>query len=214
MNVISSWSGGKDCCYALMLVISKGNKQSVLLNMMNENNKISRSHGLTPSLLNQQAIAIGVPLVAIPSSWEDYEKNYIEALKNLKDKYQTNAVVFGDIDLEPHREWEEKVCKAAKLKAILPLWQQNRKELVFEMIDNGIKAIITSCNILLGHSFLGKEITKQLVEEMEALGVDACGENGEYHTIVIDCPLFSNPIILPKHSKITHNNYCFLVWED
>ena len=213
MNIISSWSGGKDSCYALMLAISKGNRPSVLLNMMNENNKISRSHGLTPSLLNQQAKAIGVPLVGIPSSWEDYENIYIEALKNLKDTYQTNAVVFGDIDLEPHREWEEKVCNAAELKAILPLWQQNRKELVFEMIDNGIKAIITSCNTILGHYFLGKEITKQLVEEMEALGVDACGENGEYHTIVVDCPLFLIPVVLPKYSKITHNNYCFLVWE-
>ena len=49
----------------------------------------------------------------------------------LKEKYQTDAVVFGDIDLEPHREWEEKVCKSANLEAILPLWQQNRKELQF-----------------------------------------------------------------------------------
>ena len=81
------------------------------------------------------------------------------------------------------------------------------------MIDNGIKAIITSCNTILGHYFLGKEITKQLVGEMEALGVDACGENGEYHTVVIDCPLFLTPVVLPKYSKITHNNYCFLVWE-
>lgn len=213
MHVISSWSGGKDSCYALMLAISNGYHLGVLLNMMNENNKISRSHGLTPFLLNQQTKAIGVPLVGIPSSWNDYEKNYIEALKSLKIRYQIKAVVFGDIDLEPHKEWEEKVCKAAELKAILPLWQQNRKELVFEMIDNGIKAIITSCNTVLGEDFLGKEITKQLVQEMETLGVDACGENGEYHTIVIDCPLFSNPILLPKYTKTTHNNYCFLVWE-
>lgn len=213
MKIISSWSGGKDCCYALMMTISKGYELGVLLNMMNENNKISRSHGLTISILKQQAKAIGAPLVAIPASWEDYEKIYIEALKYLKENYNSNKVVFGDIDLEPHREWEEKVCKSANLEAILPLWQQNRKELVFQMIDIGIKAIITSCNTILGEKYLGKEITKELVEEMEILGVDACGENGEYHTIVIDCPLFSNPVSLPNYSKTTHNDYCFLVWD-
>ena len=214
MKLISSWSGGKDSCYALMLAISEGHELKVLLNMMNENNKISRSHGLTPSILNQQANSLDVPLVAIPSSWEDYENNYIEALKNLRKKYVTNAVVFGDIDLEPHREQEEKVCNLAGLLAKLPLWQQDRKELVHKMIDSGITAIITSCNTTLGEKYLGKEIIKELVDEMEALGVDACGENGEYHTIAINCPLFSKSVELPKYSKTTHNEYCFLVWDN
>jgi len=213
MSLICSWSGGKDSCYALMKAISEGNKLLVLLNMMNENNKISRSHGLTPLLLNQQAKLLGVPMLKIPASWEEYETKYIEALKNLKTTYKAEAVVFGDIDLEAHREWEEKVCNAANLKAMLPLWQQNRKELVYEMIDNGINAIITSCNTTLGEGFLGKVITKKLVQEMEALGVDACGENGEYHTIVTDCPLFSKPVKLPNYTKATHKEYCFMVWE-
>lgn len=213
MKVISSWSGGKDSCYALMLTLLKGYKLSAMLNMMNENNKISRSHGLTASILNQQANAVGVPIIAIPSSWEDYEEKYIEALKKIKEDFNTEKVVFGDIDLEPHREWEEKVCKAANLDAVLPLWQQNRKDLVYQMIDAGIKAIITSCNKTLGEKYLGKQITKELVKEMELLGVDACGENGEYHTIVVDCPLFSKPVDLPNSTKTTHNNYCFLVWE-
>jgi uncharacterized protein (TIGR00290 family) len=214
MKLICSWSGGKDSCYALMIAISKGYKLDVLLNMMNESKNISRSHGLTLSLLNQQAKVQETHLLGIPSSWEDYEEKYIEALQKLKNEYQSEAVVFGDIDLEPHREWEEKVCNAVGLKTLLPLWQQNRKDLVHSMIDDGIKAIIVSCNTDLGENYLGKEITKELVEEMEAKGVDACGENGEYHTVVIDCPLFSKPIELPNFTKTTHNNYCFIVWED
>jgi len=213
MNLICSWSGGKDSCYALMLSITEGHKLTVLLNMMNENKRISRSHGLTPSILNQQATALGVPMLKIPASWEEYETKYMEALNNLKTIYKAEAVVFGDIDLEPHREWEEKVCDAVNLKAMLPLWQQHRKKLVFDMIDSGIKTIIVSCNTHLGEEFLGKEITKELAEEIEALGVDACGENGEYHTLVIDCPLFLEPIKLPSYTKTTHKNYCFIVWE-
>lgn len=213
MNLISSWSGGKDSCYALMCAGLEGHIPTILLNMMNENGKISRSHGLPLSIIQQQAKAIGVPHIGVPATWNDYELNFIETLKNLKQEYQIEGVVFGDIDLEPHREWEEKVCNAANLKTLLPLWQQDRKELVYAMIDNGIKAIIVSCNAFLGESYLGREITKELVEELENIGVDACGENGEYHTVVIDCPLFSKPLILPDYKTKTYENYCFIIWD-
>lgn len=213
MKIISSWSGGKDSCYALMCALSQGHTLSVLLNMMNENGKVSRSHGLPLSLLQQQANALGVPLCANPATWKDYEANYIEALNSLKTEHLADTVVFGDIDIEPHRVWEKKVCSAANLTAFLPLWQQNRKELVHQMIDNGIKAIIVSCNTHLGETFLGKEITKALVNELEANGVDACGENGEYHTAVLDCPIFSNPLELPTYTTNTYKDYCFINWE-
>lgn len=214
MNIISSWSAGKDSCYALMCNLAEGKTLVALLNMMNENNKISRSHGVPVSLLNQQAKLLKTPLLGVASSWGDYEKKYIEALKELKDEFNVNGVVFGDIDLEPHREWEEKVCKEAGLTAILPLWQQQRRQLVYDMIDNGIKAIIVSCNTHLGEDYLGREITKELVAEMELLGVDACGENGEYHTLVVNCPLFSRPMKLPSYTKTTHKEYCFIVWDE
>jgi len=214
MNVISSWSAGKDSCYALMMALKQGNNLVALLNMMNENNKISRSHGIPLSLLNQQANLLNIPLLAVAASWESYELKYIEALNKLKNEYDADGVVFGDIDLEAHREWEEKVCNEANLNAMLPLWQQNRKKLVFDMIDNGIKAIIVSCNTHLGETFLGREITKELAEEMETLGVDACGENGEYHTLVVNCPIFSNELILPSYTKTTHNEYCFIIWDN
>ncbi len=214
MKVLSSWSGGKDSCYALVKANQEGHTISGLLNMMNENGKISRSHGLTEYILHQQANAIGVPIHAEPASWSDYEQQYIKALKNLKAELNLEAVVFGDIDLQPHRDWEEKVCKEAELEAILPLWQGDRKALVMEMIDAGIEAIIVSCNLEMGERFLGRSITKELVEELEELGIDACGENGEYHTVVINCPLFSTPVNLPKFTTQTHENYCFLVWDN
>jgi len=212
MKIISSWSGGKDSCYALFLALKKGHRLEVILNMMNENKKVSRSHGIALEILQEQAKSLGVPLYGVPATWGDYEKNYIKALQHLKTKFNTEAVVFGDIDLQPHKDWEEKVCAEVNLEALLPLWQQNRKELVYEMIDSGITAMIVSCNKQLGEPFLGRIITKGLVDELESIGVDACGENGEYHTLVLDCPLFSKPISLPKYKKQTHENYCFITW--
>ena len=212
MKTVSSWSGGKDSCYAFMKAIDEGYKPTALLNIMNENGKVSRSHGLSLVILKQQAEAIGVPLHATPATWKEYEKKYIKTLKIVKEKYGIEAAVFGDIDLQAHRDWEEKVCEIADLVALLPLWQGERRQLVINMINSGIKAVIVSCNTEMGEKYLGREITIALIDELESQGIDVCGENGEYHTVVIDCPIFSKPIILPEYSKNTYEDYCFINW--
>ena len=212
-KLICSWSGGKDSCYALYKASQEGHQLEVIFNMMNENGNISRSHGLPPSLLQQQAKALGVPLHTWPSSWDTYETDFIQNLKYLKNQYAATGVVFGDIDLEPHRQWEEKVCEAANLRALLPLWQKDRKKLLLEMLETGIEAVIVSCNIALGTDYLGRKIDATLIADLEALGIDVCGELGEYHSIVVNCPLFQKPIQLPKYSKTIHQEYCFLVWD-
>jgi diphthine-ammonia ligase len=213
-NFVSSWSGGKDSCYAMMQAIARGFVPKVLLNMMNENGKISRSHGLPLSILKQQAQKMNLPLEAIPATWNDYETKFIAILKRLKASYNLESAVFGDIDLQAHKDWEDKVCESASLKAVLPLWQQDRIVLVNEMLENGIITMIVSCNPMMGESYLGKILTKELAQELLEQGIDPCGENGEFHTLVLNCPLFLEAIELPNFTKITHNDYCFIVWEE
>lgn len=214
MNFVTSWSGGKDSCFAMMKAVEQGLTPKVLLNMMNENGKVSRSHGLPLSILEQQAQKMNLPLQAVPATWDDYETKFIQILKNLKVNYNLEAAVFGDIDLQPHKDWEDKVCEAASLKAILPLWQQDRITLVNQMIESGIKTMIVSCNTQMGENYLGKIMTKELALELEEKGIDPCGENGEFHTMVIHCPLFSEAIELPNYTTKIYNDYCFVVWED
>jgi uncharacterized protein (TIGR00290 family) len=210
--IACSWSGGKDSCFALMQEMKKGHNLRVLVNMMNENGMISRSHGLPLSMLQQQAESMNVPLIAIPTSWPDYEFNFTNTLLEIKNKYGVRSMVFGDIDLQAHRDWEEKVCYNAGLFASLPLWKQDRKQLVKQMLQAGIQTIIVSCNDVMGEDFLGKLITESLILQLDSLGVDVCGENGEFHTLVIDCPLFRNKIYLPDTDKIKHEDYWFLQW--
>jgi uncharacterized protein (TIGR00290 family) len=214
MHFLTSWSGGKDSCYAMMLAITNGYIPKVVLNMMNENGKVSRSHGLPLAILNQQAQKMELPLEAVPATWGDYETRFIQTLKNLKAKFNLDAAVFGDIDLQPHKDWEDKVCEAASLQAILPLWQQDRMALVHEMLDSGITTMIVSCNTIMGEKYLGEILTKELAQELQLKGIDPCGENGEFHTLVLNCPLFSSAIELPNFTKITYNEYCFIVWEE
>ena len=208
-NLVCSWSGGKDSCYALMQAIYLGYTPKVLLNVLNEEGKISRSHGIPANILRTQASLAALPIHLISSSWQDYEKYFTNALNELKEKYQLTYAVFGDIDLQAHRDWEEKVCASAALSAVLPLWKQDRRTLVNRMLESGIETMIVSCNEIMGEKFIGRIIDTRLVDELESLGVDPCGENGEYHTLVLDCPLFSERLNASVSNVLYHEHYWF-----
>jgi uncharacterized protein (TIGR00290 family) len=135
--------------------------------------------------------------------------HFTNALITLKEQYQLSHAVFGDIDLQPHRDWEEKVCTNAGLTAVLPLWQQDRRTLVTQMLEAGIETMIVSCNEVMGERFIGQLITPVLIDELEAMGIDACGENGEFHTLVLDCPLFKERIDVKVNKTLHHGNYWF-----
>lgn len=208
-NILCSWSGGKDSCFALMKAKENSYIPTILLNILNEEGKISRSHGIPSSILKAQAKEAGLPIELISSSWQEYEKHFTAALSSLKKQYHLSHAVFGDIDLQPHRDWEEKVCANAGLLAVLPLWKQDRRSLVMQMLDAGIETMIISCNEVMGERFIGSIITPSLVEELESMGIDACGENGEYHTLVLNCPLFANRIDVTLTGKLQHEKYWF-----
>ncbi len=77
------------------------------------------------------------------------------------------------------------------------------------MLESSIETMIVSCNEVMGNTFIGKIITPELVDELEALGVDACGENGEFHTLVLDCPLFDERLNVSIEDVLHHGNYWF-----
>lgn len=208
-QILCCWSGGKDSCFALMQAIRQGYRPQVLLNVLNEEGRISRSHGIPAAILQAQAAAMQLPIHLINSSWQEYETKFIGALQQLAQPYTLTHAVFGDIDLQAHRDWEEKVCAQAGLTALLPLWQQNRKALVYQMLDAGIETMIVSCNTTMGERFLGKILTPELVLELESLDVDVCGENGEFHTLVLNCPLFSKSLKVLAGKKLLHDGYWF-----
>ncbi|MEA3426646.1 MAG: diphthine--ammonia ligase [Bacteroidota bacterium] len=208
-HILCSWSGGKDSCFALMQAIQEGYRPQVLLNVLNEEGRISRSHGIPANILQAQAAAMQLPIHLISSSWQEYEAKFVGALQQLTQQYSLTHAVFGDIDLQAHRDWEEKVCAQSGLTALLPLWQQNRKTLVYQMLDAGIETMIVSCNTTMGERFLGKMLTTELVNELESLGVDVCGENGEFHTLVLNCPIFNKALKVQAGKKLLHNGYWF-----
>jgi len=175
--------------------------------MLCEDGLHSRSHGLPKSVLQKQAEAAGLPIEFAAASWADYESVFISKMKELGGRGISSGV-FGDIDIVAHRQWEEKVCGAAGMAASLPLWQENRDELLGEFISAGFKAMIVTVNeSMLDDSWLGRTLDHDSAQELTALGVDACGENGEYHTFVYDGPVFRNKIDFVTKEIVKRNGY-------
>jgi len=188
-----SWSGGKDSCLALHRASQNGFEITHLLTMFDETGERSRSHSVSREMMRAQAGAIGLKLVMPSASWQNYERVFVEELKRFKAQ-NIEAAIFGDIDLQAHRDWEEKVCAAAKIEAVLPLWNQNRLDLVNEFIGEGFRSVVICVNEkFLPKEFCGRIFDERFVKDLPE-GVDACGENGEFHTFVFDGKIFKNPV--------------------
>lgn len=213
IHFFCSWSGGKDSCLALNRMLNDGNICKGLFTMIDETGQQSRSHGLHPELLKRQSMMLNLPLCTANASWENYEDEFSKKLSFLKQSGLCNGV-FGDIDLEPHREWVERVCIESGVRPHLPLWKEDRCALINEFIEAGFKALVVVVNTRkMPQRFLGRNIDHKLVVELEELGIDACGENGEYHSFVYDGPQFKNPVKYSINKTRFFGEYRFLELE-
>jgi len=120
-QVFTSWSGGKDSCFACYQAAQNGLEVRYLVNMMDEVGKWSWIHRFSTELLEQQSQAIGIPLVHRRSTMPTYEADFKNVILDLK-KNGIEGGVFGDIDLDEHREWVERICRQADITPHLPLW--------------------------------------------------------------------------------------------
>ena len=178
-----SWSGGKDGWLALTRARTAGHDVRYALTMFDEDGERSRSHAVPPDVMALQVRALGLEPVSACAPWQRYEEALVAALRGLA-RRGVDRVIFGDIDIAAHRAFEERVCAAAGLAAELPLWQQDRAALVEEMFDHGLKAIVvTTDDRYLDGGYCGRSFDRAFVAALPG-DVDACGENGEFHTFV------------------------------
>ncbi|MCT6923722.1 diphthine--ammonia ligase [Metasolibacillus sp.] len=207
---VASYSGGKDSTLALYEAMKTGEAIG-LISVLEEDGARSRSHGMTIDLVKAQADAIGLPLYPTATSWEDYEATFINTLKKMKE-LGAQALVTGDLDMPEHGCWHEKVANIAELKLGMPLWEVDHSEVVDRFISLGFKTLITTVNLKFGmlESDLGKVLTYDYVQELKERGIDPCGESGEFHTTVIDGPIFKHPIDIQQGDIIRDGDYAFL----
>ena len=199
-----SWSGGKDCCTALLRTYRDFDVVATLT-MFDEDGGRSRSHGLRPDIIAAHAERLGITSLTGRCSWSTYTAEYGRMLATAVDMGITH-VLFGDIMGDAHRAWDEQVCAVRGLTPVLPLWGESTRSLAEEFIATGSVAVIVTARAeRLDETWLGRRLTCAAVEELEAVGVDACGEFGEYHTLVADTPLFKAPLDLVLGSHEMHS---------
>ena len=212
VKAFSSWSGGKDCCLAFYRAKRSGMDIRFLINMVSEDGKRSCSHGVRAAVIKRQAEALGIPIIQKPTTTDTYEKVFVETLKELKNKGVTDGV-FGDIDFNPHREWNERVCAGAGIACHLPLWQEDQTRLMEEFIDAGFKSVVIAVKAdLLGREILGRIVNREFIAYIAGLKkkITPCGEAGEFHTLVIDGPVFIKRLVIVESEKVSRGEHHFL----
>lgn len=197
MKVLASFSGGKDGMLAIDRALRAGHEVIGLITTMREED--SWFHELPRTVLHSVAASLQIPLYLVQTgSGAAYEQDYAEAMRVLKER-GAEGILFGDIDLLEHRAWCERLAESVGLEAMFPLWGRSRRALVGELLDAGYLAMIQKVDkTKLSTDYLGRILSHALLDELEAQGLDACGENGEYHTVVFDGPLFVQPVALQK----------------
>lgn len=211
LKVAVSWSGGKESSFSLYRSLSNGLEVCSLLNMVNRDVKRSMSHGLDPGLLAAQAEAMEIPILQRGTTWDTYEQEFKGAVAELR-QTGISGMVFGDIDIEEHKEWIERVCGELGVIPILPLWGDEPQRLLSDFIDAGFEAIVVSAKAqYFGEEWLGRRVDGGLIKELLTLNnVHPCGEQGEYHTFVTDGPIFKRRIKIIGSNMVLREGYRFL----
>jgi uncharacterized protein (TIGR00290 family) len=209
-RALVSWSGGKDCCLAWAR-----SRQSVevvgLVTVMTEDGRRSRSHGLPREVLQWQAATMELPLFTTNATWDSYGSQFSELIRRVSGELGATQVIFGDIFPTAHREWAERICRACQLTALEPLWAEPTASLVREFLSQGGEAFITTVrDEKLDSSWLGRFLDVQAIGELISLGVDPCGERGEYHSFVTYFPGFRHRVN-PRHLGVAQHDDCSLL---
>ena len=210
MKVASLFSGGKDSTYSIYKAKQEGHQIRCLITILPLSEESMLLHFPNIELTKLQSKSMGIPQIYIESRSNETETevNLIEKiLAKAKSEYDLEGLVHGGILSEFQKNIFDRVCSKLNLKLISPLWQKEQIEYMKNLIESNFHFIITSVSADgLDEKWLGKEITTQDLEKLDQLskkyGFNINFEGGEAETIVIDCPLFSHPIMILKSRKI------------
>jgi diphthine-ammonia ligase len=213
-----SWSGGKDSILACHKAMARGHQVVCLINSVSKRYGRVSFHGVRRELVALQARALGVSILQPRVTRTNYEQEFKKALKGLREEGIKTAV-FGDIHLQDHRDWVERVCRLSRINPVLPLWKIETDAVLAELVKSGFEAYVVSTQASkLGKEWVGRRIDREFISDIKKVrkksNIDICGEAGEYHTFVVDGPIFKKRIELLRTRKVFIRGYWFLDIKD
>ena len=209
MRFIMAYSGGKDCTLALDRMIRQGHTPAALFSALSGN--FNFKHGIRLSLYRQYEQALGIPVVTCVTDDHHNVADVSAVLKAAAEKYDAQAICTGDIYRRDVFDWNRMLADRLGLSLSCPLWETPSEECLKELLDRGfvcyIKALKTD---LLPEHLLGRRLDPETVREIREAGVDVCGEDGEYHSITTDGPIFQWPLHFQKGNVIRSHGVAML----
>lgn len=206
-KIAISWSGGKDCCLVLDRLIKENYEVACLFSMVSKKDGRNHAHGTQFPILQMQADALGIPLVLIDSAGK-YEESIISGLRKIKEEFDLSSVAFGTLYVAEDREWNEYVAYQAGLEPLFPVFIKRDEvlKLFSEWIKSEYEAII--CKAMKTHfnsQIIGRTLNEELKEMFITKEICVMGEGGEYHTFVIDGPLFKERLNIIESETIQNS---------
>lgn len=200
--VLLSWSGGKDAAWALHVLRQREDVEVVaLLSTLTEGHDRSSMQGVRDEVLRMQADAAGLPLLRawIPQACDNagYLLRMTQSLDEARQRWPAlRTLAFGDLLLEDIRQWRQRQYAALDWDCLFPLFGHDTAALARQMVDAGLRARLCCVDTrVLDAAFAGRAFDHALLDALPA-GIDACGENGEFHTCVSAGPMFRAPLDL------------------
>jgi len=212
-KIIMCWSGGKDSSLALYQILNSSEFEvRALLTTMTEGYDRISMHGVRKYLLLEQAKALGFPLelvyISQNASNNEYETKMEKVLLDFKSE-GISTVAFGDIFLEDLRKYREENLKKIGMRGLFPIWKRNTADLIKGFIKEGFVAHVSCVDTkVLDAQFSGRVINEEFLRDLP-MGVDPCGENGEFHSFVSSGPIFDNEVKLKTGEKVLRDRFCF-----
>ncbi|MBV8759056.1 MAG: adenine nucleotide alpha hydrolase [Deltaproteobacteria bacterium] len=212
-KALLSWSSGKDSAYALAEVRRADDIEIVgLLTTVSAAYDRVAMHGVRRELLERQAEAAGLPLLAIdlptPCSNAQYEAALDVALARARADDIVH-IIFGDLFLEDIRAYREQQLAAHWMTGVYPLWGRDTRQLARDMIASGLRARLACVDPRhLDRAFAGRVFDSALLDELPAT-VDPCGERGEFHTFVTHGPMFTKPVDVHLGEVVERDGFVF-----
>ena len=202
--VLVSWSSGKDSAWALHLLRQRPDQYDVRAIFTTVTPHFDRvAIQATPRrVLRLQAERLGLPLYEIPIPYpcpnEAYEaamRRFLDDVRRLPPNLAAATFAFGDLFLEDIREYREANLVGTGFDAVFPVWRQRTHDLAQTMLRSGLRVIVTAVSPTskLDRSFAGRWFDQSFLDDLPE-GTDPLGENGEFHTCVVDGPMFSGPV--------------------
>jgi uncharacterized protein (TIGR00290 family) len=208
-----SWSSGKDSTAALTRLRRDPELEvAALLVSFNADADRVSMHAVRRELVHAQADRLGLPIHAVdlpsPCPNETYESKMAAALAAAAANDVTD-IAFGDLFLEDVRAYRERTMVGTGLGTMFPLWHSPTPELAREMVDSGIRAVVTCVDTRqLDGGFAGRQFDHVFLDELPE-DIDPCGERGEFHTFVYDGPGFTEPIDVAVGDVVERDGFVF-----